>query len=90
MRPQRPCLDCGNPARDTRCRDCAKKRDAIYRGDYRLRSAIIRATARTCWLCGEGPRAGDPWTADHVVPHNAGSILRPAHRSCNSRRGNRS
>lgn len=45
-----------------------------------------------CWLCGREPVTLDPLTADHVVPRalggpNALSNLRPAHRSCNGRRG---
>ena len=39
-----------------------------------------------CALCGEGPRADDPWVADHRVPRSAGgtddvSNLQPARRS---------
>lgn len=60
---------------------------------YRRLSATLRTQWNadpytTCWLCGEGRRAGDPWQADHVIPGDLNSPLQPAHRSCNSRRGN--
>jgi 5-methylcytosine-specific restriction endonuclease McrA len=89
MTPARPCLTCGTLTTATRCARCASDRDSIYRGAYRARAAEVRATATACWLCGQGPRLDDPWTADHVVPHHAGSPLRAAHRSCNSARGDR-
>lgn len=52
-----------------------------------------------CWLCGQwiNPEYKTPhplsWSADHVVPvanggNNHGE-LKPAHRVCNARRGNR-
>jgi hypothetical protein len=67
-------------------------RRSHYHGDYGARSASVRRVASadpltTCWICGEPAKPGDPWTADHVEPGNPGSILLPAHRSCNSRRG---
>lgn len=113
---KRPCLDCGTPARSSRCEPCAVKHDQIvnareterrrgegvrqrrrsYGGTYRRAAAAIRATATRCWICGQGPRAGDPWQADHVVPlalapDQAGRTphLAPAHRSCNVARSNR-
>lgn len=68
---------------------------------YRTAAEALRRKAKrqglTCWLCGEPfdwslpythPRA---FTADHVAPLARGGSargpLRPAHRSCNSRRG---
>ena len=46
--------------------------------------------AEICHLCGEGGRVGDPWEADHVNPElGSQSILLPAHRSCNRKRGNK-
>jgi len=85
---KRPCLTCGQLTDSvTRCRNCAKERDSIYDAEYHKRAAIVRATATVCWICGKGAITGDPWTADHVVPHFKDSELRPAHRSCNSRRG---
>lgn len=52
-----------------------------------MRAAANADPSCVCWLCGEPARVGDPWTADHVEPGNPDSILLPAHRSCNSRRG---
>jgi hypothetical protein len=65
------------------------KQRTHYRGDYPQRAATVRANATVCWLCGEGPRTGDPWQADHVTPGSPNSELRAAHESCNARRGNR-
>ena len=46
--------------------------------------------AEICHLCGEGGRVGDPWEADHANPElGQASILLPAHRSCNRKRGNK-
>ena len=74
----RPCLDCGNIARGTRCDACTTKHNAgkealrnplrkdLYDYAYRKQAAIVRATAEQCWVCGEGARPHDPWQADHV------------------------
>jgi len=58
----------------------------------RLRARIL-SESDICWLCGE---AGAD-TLDHIVPLSIDATLAesadnvaPAHRSCNSRRGNRS
>lgn len=93
---KRPCIVCGTLTEQrTRCPQhelewsrARAQRRPHYRGDYAKRAARVRATAEVCWLCGQGPRAGDPWTADHVQPGDPSSPLAPAHRSCNSRRGN--
>ncbi|WP_371674455.1 HNH endonuclease [Streptomyces sp. NBC_00289] len=54
-----------------------------------------------CWLCGHNidprldPRHPMSWTLDHLVPLSRGGDLldpanaRPAHRRCNSSKGNR-
>jgi 5-methylcytosine-specific restriction endonuclease McrA len=94
------CLGCRRlTANGSRCESCEQKREAArnqsrphYQGDYRKRAAAVRQAAQrdpfaTCWLCGEVAREGDPWTADHVVPGDPQSPLMPAHRSCNSSRG---
>lgn len=60
-----------------------------YQGDYAKRAKDVRDNAVVCWLCKEGYRANDPWTADHYYPGVPDSPLLPAHRSCNSSRGNR-
>ena len=94
------CLDCrALTANGSRCESCEGKRQAYrnasrphYRGDYARRARKVRDAAAAdpstmCWLCGEPARADDPWTADHVVPGEPSSPLMPAHRSCNSARG---
>lgn len=96
---KRVCMACGTPSTEgSYCRDCALQRERIrsrqrgtrhYTGDYRRRAAAVRASATTCWICHEGAKLDDPWTADHVVPGDPASPLAAAHRSCNSRRGNR-
>lgn len=96
----RPCSKCGTPSlHGSQCPDCAAQAERIrsrkrgtrhYTGDYRARAAAVRAAATECWLCHEGPRPDDPWTADHVLPGDPASPLLPAHRSCNSRRGAKS
>lgn len=84
-------------ARETERRQGAgvRERRRSYSGEYREASRRIRETATRCWICGRGPRAGDPWQADHVVPlalapDQAGrsAHLAPAHRSCNIARSN--
>jgi hypothetical protein len=91
---RRPCLDCRQLTTEpTRCPTCNGKRESLrnasrphYKGDYPARSQLIRDTATHCWICGEGPKPGDPWTADHV--YGPGDpTLAAAHRSCNIRRG---
>jgi site-specific DNA-cytosine methylase len=49
----------------------------------------IRDTAVACWICGQGKRPNDPFTADHLIPADPNSPLAAAHRSCNSRRQNK-
>lgn len=96
----RPCLECGVLSRNgTRCekhqgiidaKTNARKAERIhYKGDYRARAKAVRDSATHCWLCGETARPHDPWTADHVYPGDPASPLMPAHKSCNSRRGNK-
>ena len=96
---KRPCLGCGVLTGDgSYCQPCAAEMERVrsrergprhYTGDYRKRAKEVRENAEACWLCGEGARSDDPWTADHLVPGEPTSPLLPAHRSCNSRRGNR-
>ena len=97
---KRVCLKCGVlTGHGSYCQDCAvlieQQRSRArgrrhYDAAYVKAARQVRAEAVTCWLCGEGARPLDPWTADHLVPGVVGSPLAPAHRSCNSRRGNRS
>jgi hypothetical protein len=92
---RQPCLVCGMPTTNgPRCTDCTTLKVSYDDAEYRLNRAIVVAAPGPCWLCGEGARAGDPFTADHVVTRedggsNALSNLAKAHRSCNSRRGQR-
>jgi len=60
----------------------------LYTAQYRKQALEVRANATTCWICDQGPKPDDPWTADHVDAGQPTSPLLPAHRSCNSRRGN--
>lgn len=93
---QRPCINCRRlTTQPTRCPTCTGKQQAIrnasrphYRGDYPERARLVRDTATHCWICGEGPRPDDPWTADHVFGPES-DVLAAAHRSCNSSRGAR-
>jgi hypothetical protein len=89
-----PCIDCRVLCQATRCDACKRKKERVrnarrahYKGSYRSEAARVRELATNCWLCGGGARVGDPFTADHVEPSITGSVLLPAHRSCNSRRG---
>jgi hypothetical protein len=102
--PRRTCLECGTITTDgTRCQDCRRQLNRQrerarhrpprirphYAGNYQARAKAVRDNASVCWICLEGPRPNDPWTADHLTPGDPNSALAPAHRSCNSRRGNR-
>lgn len=73
-----------------------------HRAYRRQQAALKRRTARlglVCWLCGSKidtslpPTDGQSFTADHIMAlanggHLVKNELRPAHRGCNSRRGN--
>ena len=90
----RACRRCGRPTTGAFCAEhqhLATRRH-YNSGEYRANRQHLLATESTCWICGDGPRAGDPWTADHLIPlasngTNARDNLRLAHHSCNSRRG---
>lgn len=86
-----------------RCPACAASHEAIRNrrkrqlygtAAYQTARAALLSNATRCWICGKPPTADDPLTADHVEPlarqHGAPNHLdlRPAHRSCNSRRRN--
>jgi len=105
MRLPRPCLDCNRLHTDKGdyCAGCRTQRERIrendprrkayknrlYNSEYQRLAKLIRQNAISCHLCGKAQILGDPWTADHVVPGDINSPLLPAHRSCNSRKGNR-
>ncbi|WP_200209119.1 HNH endonuclease [Micromonospora coerulea] len=62
-----------------------------YDAEYQRNRVTLLAEDDRCWLCG---RYGAN-TADHVTPLSRGgtndlSNLKPAHKACNSGRGNRS
>jgi hypothetical protein len=95
---QRPCLTCRtlttNPLRCDTCqsiwnRQHPKSDRPHYKGEYKRKAKHIRDTAIACWICGQGKRRDDPFTADHLIPADPHSPLAAAHRSCNSRRGNK-
>ena len=59
-------------------------------GSLKITAAVLAAYGDTCHLCGK-PGAT---TRDHLIPYSLGGTdeltnLRPAHRRCNSKRGNR-
>lgn len=68
---------------------------------YRRLCVTVRALGMPCWLCGHNidtrldARHPMSWTLDHLTPLSRGGDLldpanaRPAHRRCNSARGNR-
>lgn len=96
----RPCLDCGQlVAQGNRCEthqtlhqakiDQRRKPNRLhYNSQYKKQAKQIRESAQICWICKQGYKPNDPWTADHLYPGIQNSPLLPAHRSCNSRRGN--
>jgi 5-methylcytosine-specific restriction endonuclease McrA len=84
------CSICGRPSPTSRCSQHPKppKRS----GTYTRNAAKVRASATRCYLCGKPFTAEDPAVADHVHPRAYGGSdelenLRPAHRSCNGRKG---
>jgi 5-methylcytosine-specific restriction endonuclease McrA len=64
-----------------------------YGADWRrLRLEALRRYGTTCWICGKpGADTVDHLNPVHVVGAGLPSIydVRPAHRACNTRRGNR-
>lgn len=76
-----------------------KPRKGLDHRAYRRATARLRANSSVCWICGLQIDLDLPYTdamsftADHVVPRSKGGSLlgelKAAHRSCNSKRGNR-
>lgn len=74
--------------------------NSVYRAriDRERRRLRRNPEAAVCWLCGEPVDMSLPYThpraftLDHVVPIDRGGHVlgetRPAHRACNSSRGN--
>lgn len=95
----KPCIECGQLTKKSRCEyhqglidarvNAYKATRQHYKGDYAQRAKAVRDSATNCWICGDGPRPHDPWQADHLYPADPNSPLLPAHRSCNARRGNK-
>jgi hypothetical protein len=101
----KPCLVCGALTKGlNRCDDheaqyqqleairiqqMKARRPKLYDAKYHREAKKIRESALICHLCKEGARYGDPWTADHLIAGDPSSELLAAHRSCNSRRGNK-
>jgi hypothetical protein len=101
----KPCLVCGQLTQGlSRCeqhqaewqtlegirlREMKARRPNLYDSQYRKKAKQIRETALFCHLCKEPARLNDPFTADHLIAGDPDSPLAAAHRSCNSRRGNK-
>ena len=97
----KPCLDCGTLTKiGNRCdlhqRELQQRIDEKrktkrnhYKGSYQTKARKIRENATLCHICNQGFRPDDPFQADHLIPGNPMSILLPAHRSCNIRKGNK-
>ena len=100
---RRPCLTCGQLSQQSYCEQHTPKRPRgpdsqrrrgkkghLYGGTYAKRAKQVRMNAEICHICNKGPLGGDPWEADHLNPElGSQSILLPAHRSCNRKRGNK-
>jgi 5-methylcytosine-specific restriction protein A len=72
-----------------RIKEMKARRPPLYTSQYRKAAKVIRETALFCHICKEPARPNDPFTADHLIAGNVDSPLAAAHRSCNSRRGNK-
>jgi hypothetical protein len=100
----KPCIRCGKLSINNLCdvhlaqvkaaqnaRGAARKSQTNqYGGAYKRLAKIIRDTAQTCHICGQGYKPNDPFEADHLEPGSevySLSQLAPAHRSCNISRG---
>jgi 5-methylcytosine-specific restriction endonuclease McrA len=93
MTPARMCLRCNRFAVPGKSR-CAEHAMPRRSGTYSREAKRMVEAATYCYLCGDGPRDGDPFVADHVLPRALGGPdtldnLAPAHRSCNGRKSAR-
>jgi 5-methylcytosine-specific restriction endonuclease McrA len=87
----RTCSVCGRPHRNKGGR-CDLHRIPPRSGTYSRNAAKVRATATLCHLCGLPFTDADSPVADHVIPRGIGGSdhldnLKPAHRSCNGKKG---
>jgi 5-methylcytosine-specific restriction protein A len=101
----KPCLICGTltqglsrctthqaewqAVENIRLKEMKARRPNLYDANYRKKAKIVREQGVYCHLCGEPARPNDPFTADHIIAGDKESPLAAAHRSCNSRRGNK-
>ena len=93
------CEQCRAPFDRTRYQQQQRDRQANggrpqYAGAWSTYAKAIRTNATRCWICGQGPKADDPFQADHIVPVSRGGgrgipTAAPAHRSCNIGRSNK-
>ncbi|HEY3118299.1 MAG TPA: HNH endonuclease signature motif containing protein [Chloroflexota bacterium] len=83
----------------SRCSRCGPSNPARhgpnpYGYAHQKDAARVVTPGARCWICGGLASPTDPLQADHVIPLSMGgqatlSNLRPAHRSCNIRKGGR-
>jgi 5-methylcytosine-specific restriction endonuclease McrA len=66
----------------------ARKR-LLYSSAYKTAARVMRQNATHCHICKEPFTDRLQITADHLIPGDPASPLAPAHKGCNSRRGNR-
>jgi hypothetical protein len=105
MRFPRPCLQCQKLHQDRGdyCQDCRRvkekarednsyrkeKKRMLYSSAYKAAAKIIKANATHCHICKQPFTNRADITADHLIPTDPASPLAPAHRGCNSSRGNK-
>lgn len=97
VRALRPCLDCGRPTASSRCPACHNRRFPSQwtppPGWQQTRARVFARLGRRCLVpTADGSPCGAPAASvDHIVPRSQGGTealanLRPACKSCNSRR----
>jgi len=85
----RPCTLCGTlTIYGSRCIEHTVTHSQLYNYRYTQEAKAIKATATVCALCQEPFTDRNEITADHIRAGDPTSPLQPAHKSCNSRRGN--
>lgn len=102
MKFPKPCLKCGklgapgyaycllHETERRKAIDDKKNARPLYRSTaYRNARKLIKDTATHCHLCGEAFTNREDITADHLIAGDPASPLAPAHRTCNSSRGNK-